>query len=235
MIDLLWIGVKCLGAILLGILAGNGAVYFFNRLPAKWLCDYGEEPSKELRDPYVQRVKSYPWKYIFTMLFIVLGMKMAVKDWRFAVAGVFAMWLLLEMSIADVKYRIIPDQLIVLLAVTGLGFIPFHFDWLACLTGPPVGFGIMGFIALAGKLLKKRSAVGGGDIKLFSALGLIMGAGGVIFVFALTALLSGAHFVYLLAAKKITLKDPMPMVPYIALASSVYLVFFWEKLPILYL
>ncbi len=235
MIDILWIGVRCLGIIIIGVLAGNGAVYVFNKMPATWLCDYNEEPSDELKDPYTQRVKSYPWKYVLTMLFVILGIKMVMEDWQFAIAGICAIWLLVEMSIADIKYRIVPDQFILLLAVTALGFIPFHFDWIASLVGAVTGFGIMGLVGLAGKLANRRATIGGGDIKLFAALGLIMGVSGIIFVFAFTALLSAAHFIYLLARKKITIKDSMPMVPYISISSILYLVFFWQKFQLLQL
>lgn len=233
MTDILWIILKCTGMILLGILAGNGAVYFFNKVPASWLCDYNEEPSAELKDPYTQRIKSYPWKYIFTMLFIILGIKMVMTDWRFAVAGTFAIWLLLEMSIADIKYRIVPDQYILLLTVTALGFIPFHFDHFSLIAGAAAGFLIMGLTGLIGKLTGKREAVGGGDIKLFTSLGLITGFWGILFIFAGTALLSGAHIIFLLVRKKITMKDTMPMVPYIAIISAVYIVFFFGKFDIL--
>ena len=233
MTDALWIAAKCGLMIIFGILAGNGAVYCFNKIPAQWLCDYGEEPSEELRNPYTQRVKSYPWKYVFTKLFIILGIKMVMDDVQFAVAGICALWLLLEMSIADVKYRIVPDQFILLLAVTALGFIPFHFDWLSCLFGCLTGFGVMGFTALAGRLISRKDAVGGGDIKLFSALGLIAGPCGIIFIFAATALLSGAHVVYMLVRRKITVKSHVPMVPYIAIAAGIYIVFFCENIQIL--
>ena len=36
----------CGAAIGAGVILGNGAVYFFNRMPGKWLCDYDEEPSQ---------------------------------------------------------------------------------------------------------------------------------------------------------------------------------------------
>ena len=65
--------ITCGVAILMGILAGSGAVYFFNRMPGAWLCDYGEEPSEELLHPTCQRIKSTPWKYVFTGCFIIIG------------------------------------------------------------------------------------------------------------------------------------------------------------------
>ena len=52
MTDALITLIKCLAAVLAGIFAGNGAVYFFNKMPAAWLTDYGEKPSEELLDPY---------------------------------------------------------------------------------------------------------------------------------------------------------------------------------------
>ena len=56
MTETLVIVAKCIAAILIGILAGNGAVYFFNKIPGKWLCDYGQEPDEELLHPTSQRL-----------------------------------------------------------------------------------------------------------------------------------------------------------------------------------
>ena len=50
----------------LGIFLGCGAVYVFNRLPARWLCDYGEEPAEELLDMSIQRIKGFPNKLMFS-------------------------------------------------------------------------------------------------------------------------------------------------------------------------
>lgn len=228
MTEMLIIGIKCLAAILAGVFAGNGAVYVFNKIPAAWLCDYGEKPSAALTNPYNQRVKSYPWKFLFTMLFVILGIKLVMDDWRFAIAALCCLWLLLEMAIADSKYRIVPDQFVLLTAVTALGFIPFHGNWTDCLYGGLAGFGVMTFTALLGKMAYRRESVGGGDIKLFSALGLIMGLRGILIVFALTALLSAVHLIWLLARKRIKRQDQVPMVPYIAISAGVYLVFLWD-------
>ncbi|MDR0425496.1 MAG: hypothetical protein LBH39_08635, partial [Clostridiales Family XIII bacterium] len=52
-------------AIGLGVLAGYGAVYVFNRIPAKWLCDYGEEPEDRHMPP---RIGKYPWGPLFSLV-----------------------------------------------------------------------------------------------------------------------------------------------------------------------
>ncbi len=220
--------VKCIAAVIAGVLEGNGAVYFFNRIPPKWLCDYNEEPSAELLDKFTQRVKSYPWKYIFTMLFIVLNIKLVIDDWEFAIPASVALFLMLELSIADKKYGIVPDQLLILLSLTGIGFFPYNGSWKEILVGAVVGFGLVGGIALIGKLAYRRDTIGGGDIKLFTVLGFMTGMRGVLIIFAAMAIISSAHFVWLMARKKINRKDTVPIVPYIALSAGAYIVFFWE-------
>jgi len=216
---------KIIIAVAIGVLQGNGAVYFFNKMPGQWLCDYGETPNEELLNPSTQRIKSHPWKYLFSMGFVILNIKLFVDDWQFALAASAALWLLLELSLADRKYSIVPDQLVILLAVTAVGVIPFHGSWKPPLFGALIGFGIMTFIALAGKLAYKRETLGGGDIKLFSVLGLIAGPYGILFIFAATTIISATCFAYLIAKKRVKITDSLPMVPYIAVATAVYLVF----------
>lgn len=223
--------ITCAVAIVLGVILGSGAVYVFNRIPAAWLTDYGEEPSEELKDTSSQRVKSVPWKYVFTGLFIALGIYMGVRDISIALPVVIALWLLLLMSIADIKYMIVPDQLIMLLVLTGLGFLPqkialYHrhavYD---SLMGAAAGLILMLIIALFSRAIYKKWVLGGADIKLFTAIGFLTGLYGVLIIFVLSTVLSGLHFAYLLIRQKIQLRETRPMVPYIALAFGIYFLF----------
>lgn len=214
----------CAVAIILGIFLGNGAVYFFNKMPGKWLCDYDEEPSEELLHPSSQRVKSTPWKYVFTGFFIAIGIYLGVKDPYYAIPSVFALWLLIEMSIADIKYMIVPDQLILLLLVCSVGFIPYYQDVKFMAFGMLAGFGVEFVVYFISKLIYKKPMVGGADIKIFTVLGLIFGLWGILEVFILTTFISAGHFIYLMIRKKATLKDQRPIVPYIAISSFVLLI-----------
>lgn len=219
----------CGAAIGAGVVLGNGAVYFFNRMPGKWLCEYDEEPSQELLHPTCQRVKSTPWKYVFTGFFVVIGITLGLQNPLYAFPALIAIWLLLEMSIADIKYMIVPDQLIMLLVLTGLGFIRHHaFGVMDCLLGAAVGFGVLLIIALISKIFYKEPAVGGADIKLFAALGLALGTDGIIAVFVISTFLSAGHFIWLMVRKGAKLTDERPMVPYIAAAATIYLVILHE-------
>lgn len=221
----------CVAAIAAGIVLGNGAVYFFNKMPGIWLTDYGQTPSEELLHPTKQRIRSTPWKYVFTGFFIAIGIYLGVDNLSYTIPALAAIWLLVEMSAADIKYMIVPDQLIILLAATGIGFIPHHEGGpLSGIWGALLGFGVVGLIAILGRLIYRRTAIGGGDIKLFGALGLACGIDGVIFVFIVSTFLSAGHFVWQMIRKKAKAGDERPMVPYIAAATILYMVFFHNLL-----
>ena len=221
----------CTLAILIGIVLGSSAVYIFNRIPAAWLTDYGEEPSKELLDTTVQRIKSVPWKYVFTGLFTAVGIYIGVRDPWIAVPVLFSLWLLLLMSLADIKYMIVPDQLIMLLVLTGLGLLPgriavYHrhavYD---SLMGAAAGLIIMLVIALLSRAIYRKWVLGGADIKLFTAIGFLTGLYGVLIIFVISTLLSGLYFAWLLVRGRIQLRETRPMVPYIAAAYGIYFLF----------
>ncbi len=215
----------------IGVILGNGAVWVFNRIPGKWLVDYGEEPDEELLHPTCQRVKSAPWKYVFTGFFIVVGIKMGLANPFYAFAAVFAMWILLEMSIADIKYMIVPDQFVLLLLICGLGMIPQLDGGVKdSLIGAAIGLALTASVALAGRLVYRKCAVGGADIKLFTTLGLLTGVEGIIFIFVVSTFASAGHFAWLLLRKRARRTDERPMVPYIAAAAVLYMVIFREIL-----
>lgn len=219
----------CAAALIGGILLGNGAVYFFNRIPGQWLVDYGEVPDEELLHPTRQRLSSVPWKYVFSGLFVVCGIHLGLQNPLYAAAALLLLWLLLLMAVADIKYRIVPDQLVLLVVVTGCGFIPYHHAGpLGGLWGALAGMGVMVFMGLAGRLIYRKETLGGGDIKLFGALGLACGLDGILIIFVLTTLLSAGHLAYLLARKRVKLTDQQPMVPYIAVSAGIYVVLLHE-------
>ena len=212
-------------SIIAGIFAGNGAVVVFNRMPASWLCDYREAPNEYLKQAGGQRIKSYPWKPAFSMLFVLVTVKMAVYDWQYALAALIALWALLIIALADQKYMIIPDQFIILLALTALGFAPYHGSFLLPLYGALIGGGCMFLIGFAGKLIVKKEALGFGDVKLFAAVGLVTGPVGVALILVASSFLSCLVFGIGLLRKKIKRTDVLPLGPYIAFSTAIYLIF----------
>jgi len=212
-------------SVIVGILAGNSAVVIFNRMPAHWLCDYNEQPSEELMRRDSQRLKSHPWKMIFSAAFALCAIKMALYDWPYAIVAVLSIWALLIIAVADKKYMIIPDQFVILLAITAVCYAPYHSSFLSPLWGALIGGGVMLLIGFAGKLIFKKETLGFGDVKLFAAVGLMTGPLGVSVILVACSFLSCIDFAVLLIRKKIKKSDMMPVGPYVAFSTAFYLVF----------
>lgn len=207
--------IKVAISLLIGTLAGFSAVYIFNKMPASWLCDYGEKPSAELSDPHIQRVKGYPWRWIYAAAFSCLLVRLTFFDVQFAAAGLFACWALLIIGLADLKYMIIPDQFVIMLALSAFGFIPFHETFWQPAVGAAIGGGVMLLTSLLGGVAFKKEVMGFGDVKLFASLGLALGAKGIIIVLIGAALCSGIAAVIGLASGRYKKDDMKPLGPYI--------------------
>jgi len=207
--------IKVAASIVLGVLAGFAAIYIFNKMPAEWLCDYGEKPSAELTDPHIRRVKGYPWRWVYAAGFSCLLVRLSFYDVRFAAAALFACWALLIIGLADLKYMIIPDQFVIMLALTAFGFIPFYGSILQPAAGAVIGGGAIFIVGLLAKAVYKKEAMGFGDVKLFASLGLVLGVTGIIFVLVASSLHSGVSAAAGMVMKKHKKDDEMPFGPYI--------------------
>lgn len=230
MTEILILLAKIAGAIVVGILAGHAAVYIFNKIPARWLCDYGQEPDEKLKDTHQQRVKGFPWKWVFSGFFMAGSVRLVIEDWAFAAAALVFCWALLEIGLADKKYAIIPDQFVILTAISALGFIPFHNSFWQPLWGMLLGGGVMLVCALVGTLILKRETLGFGDVKLFAAAGLALGFRGTLWTFVLSAVSSAVIFSILLLLRKVKREDMVPLGPYICGAGIFYVVIVWPLL-----
>ena len=215
--------IKVAASLIAGTLAGFSAVYIFNKMPASWLCDYGEKPSEELADPHIQRVKGYPWRWIYAAGFSCLLVRLTFFDVQFAAAALFACWALLIIGLADLKYMVIPDQFVVMLALSAFGFIPYYENLLQPALGAAIGGGVMLIAALLGGAAFKKEVMGFGDVKLFACLGLILGAKGTVVVLIGSALCSGIAACLGLASGKYKKDDMKPLGPYICSWGIIYL------------
>ena len=218
---------KIAGACLVGIFAGFGAVYIFNRMPAAWLCDYGEEPDPVLADPAVQRVKGFPWRWIYAAGFICLLIRLLLIDMQFAAAGLFACWALLIVGLADLKYMVIPDQFAVMLALSAIGFIPYHSSYTDMIFGALIGGGVMIMVGLLGGAAYKKEVLGFGDVKLFASLGLVLGVQGTLVTLAGASITAGIAAGIGLASGRYKKDDAKPLGPFISGWGIIYIFVLW--------
>ena len=221
-VDIVYLIIRIVLSVGAGLLLGWGTPYVFNRIPAKWLCDYDEEPDKEM---WGERIKKYPWSWVFAFLF--LGAVFCI--WHmgpiYQIAGLPALWLLLLMALADQKYMIIPDQLVVTLAVTAIGFVPFQPDFLSPLYGALIGGGSLLIIGTIGRWISKKDVMGFGDVKLMAAIGLISGMKGTVIILVLTFLSAGVVMGFGLLSGRLKREEEQPLGPYIAAAAAAFILF----------
>lgn len=222
--------IKIAGSIALGIIAGFAAVYIFNKMPARWLCDYGQKPSEEISDPYIQRVKGFPWRWIYAAGFSCLLIRLSFFDIKFALAGLFACWALLIIGLADLKYMIIPDQFVIMLAAAAIGFAQYHSSFWQPLTGALIGGGVMLMVAVLGGAAFGKEVMGFGDVKLFASLGLVLGIRGTVAVLIGASLLSGIAAAAGLASGKYKKDEQRPLGPYICGCGAFYIFVVWPVL-----
>lgn len=236
--------VKTIIAVILGLLSGLAVVYIFNRMPASWLCDYDEEPGEELKDPQIQRIKGWPWRWVYAGLFACIALRLVfaeihepphgfdglpadtiqiMSQGQLMLAGIFTCFALVIIGIADHKYMIVPDQFVIMLAIASLGFLPLHHEIIQPLGGLTIGGGIMLIVALMGRMIYKKDVMGMGDVKLCAAMGLGLGIRGMIFVLAAGCLASGVEAAIGLAWRKYKKDDLKPLGPWLCAAGVAYL------------
>ena len=93
------------------------------------------------------------------------------------VAGAMFGWLLLTLAVLDLRAWWLPDVLTGTLAAAGLlvGLVGFEPPSLDRVIGGAVGFALLWLVAFAYRRVRGRVGMGGGDPKLFGAIGLWLG------------------------------------------------------------
>lgn len=126
--------------------------------------------------------------------------------------------LLITESLIDIKYMIIPDSLNIVGAVIGVSIIIYDNSLIwDKLSGAAVGFLIFSVLSFF------TGAMGGGDIKLMTALGLIFGVKGVLFITVFSFLIGALVCSGLIALKFKSMKDKIPFGPFICMAALLYI------------
>jgi len=96
--------------------------------------------------------------------------------WEGAAGAVFG-WLLLALAALDLAAFWLPNVLTGALAAAGVvDGVFFEPGWIDRILGGLIGFGLLYLVAYTYRHVRKREGLGGGDPKLFGAIGLWLGA-----------------------------------------------------------
>ncbi len=171
--------------------------------------------------------ESISWQY--PLVEVLVGVIWAASFWYYglgvtAASGAIFVTILLGIGITDARHYIIPDEYTwgglgmgLLLSLTGgLG------GFLMASVGAATGFGLLLFVAWAGKKAFGKEAMGGGDIKMMAMVGAFVGWKGVLLTIFGGALLGTLIFIPLNLGKRDRL---VPFGVFLAAAAAIAFVF----------
>ncbi len=165
--------------------------------------------------------------WVYPLMEFITGGLFALSFWQIGfqpelIIAILFMSLLVIITVSDIAYMLIPDKVLLpigaLLLVLRL-FIPLD-PWWDSLLGAALGFGILLLIAIVSK-----GGMGGGDIKLFFVIGLVLGVSGTFMTLFFASLIGSIAGIIMLRIKNEGRKTPVPFGPSIALAAVI--VYFW--------
>lgn len=126
--------------------------------------------------------------------------------------------MLMIILVSDINYMLIPNKVLVF-------FLPFFVimrfihplgSWWSSVLGAVIGVVLLSLI-----ILVSRGGMGGGDMKLFGVLGIVLGIEKVLLAFFLSCLIGAMIGMMLLLFKVIDRKQPVPFGPYIVAAALI--------------
>ena len=146
-------------------------------------------------------------------------------------AALLAAYVLIVVSVVDFETMLISDAFSLALFALGLAgsyFNPYFFGGWAerlgsSVTGAAVGAGVIWGLALLGKLIYKKDAVGDGDIFLMGGIGALCGWQGVVSCVVMASFFGSLYGVTLLILKRADRMSHMPFGPFLALGAIINL------------
>lgn len=153
---------------------------------------------------------------LFALSYLSLGFSFEL------IIAILFMSLLVIITVSDIAYMLIPDKVLLPFAIALFAsrvVIPLA-PWWDSLLGAVVGFGVLYMIAVVSK-----GGMGGGDIKLFFVIGLVLGTVNTLLTLFLAALIGSVMGIIILRKTGQNRKTPIPFGPSIALAAVIS--YFW--------
>jgi len=157
----------------------------------------------------------------------------------FSIAQVFCYWIvvfgLVMGSFIDIDHYILPDRVtlggIVLGLICSALFPELHRtashlnSFLTSLGAAAIGFGSLWLVAIFGRIIFKKEAMGFGDVKLMGAIGAFFGFSSILFVLICASFLGSFFGIGCIIMKKKELQSRIPFGPFLAAAVLIFM--FW--------
>ena len=165
-------------------------------------------------------------KPIYLLSEIFAGLLFIFPVWFYGFEGfesgaIYIAWVFLSMliiiTVSDLYYQLILDKVLLFFGAVLLLLYTIYsqYDLVSGLIGAGVGFFTLYAVGLLGQFLFKKEALGGGDIKLYAAIGFVLGISSTFLSLFLAAVIA---LIYSLMFMKDQTK-PLGFGPFIAIAS----------------
>lgn len=182
--------------------------------------------TKPSSDKLINDLKSIPSPVFY--IFAAVAVFCAFFVMGFSAASVFAaafMLLLVACAAADINAGIVPDLIVIAIAVLGIMNFLIVEGWsVQGMVDRLIGM-ICVCVPMLILALVIKGAFGGGDIKLMAAAGLFLGWRFVVVGAVLGLFLSGFYGMYLLILKKANAKSKIHLAPFLAIGLGVATLF----------
>ena len=172
----------------------------------------------------------YPLVELLTGLIFYLGY-ISIGELHLLIKYLVLFSLLIIISFIDIDRQLIPNQLVLAILVWGIGWqlLAPELSWQQSLLGAILGGGILLLIAVISK-----GGMGGGDIKLMFAAGLVLGGRFTVLALFIACVIGAFVGGFLLATGIKKRKEPIPFGPFLAM--GIFTASLWgEELIQLYL
>jgi leader peptidase (prepilin peptidase)/N-methyltransferase len=197
------------------------SIAWFDNIPVvSWLVLGGR--CRHCRKPISAR---YPAVEAAMGLLAVALQRRWPGEFVWVVGAALACGALLAVALIDFETFLIPDELSIGLAISGLLFSPWNpyfsgdawwWSVLYCLRGALSGFLMAYAIAVVGETLMKKEALGGGDVKLLAGVGAWAGATGAFDCLMLGSFAGSIYGIRLMLTGKAKRSDPIPFGPFLS-------------------
>lgn len=174
---------------------------------------------------------SYSVKYLIVEIICAFGALVIIKP-QFDLESIASSYLYFSIFCAfvvhffiDLEHKILPDSINIYLAICFFAIAFTKFNLTFILLGGAIGFLFPLGVTYLFYLLRNQVGLGGGDIKLFGALGLILGPIGIIYNILFSCIVGTLISIPLLISKKMDRQTALPFGPSIIIVSVIQIYF----------
>ena len=168
----------------------------------------------------------------YPLVELATGVLSAVCAWQLGwgaplAAGLVLTWVLVALSVIDLRTQLLPDDLTLPLLWLGLGLslVPVFADPVSAIVGAMAGYLSLWSVYWLFKLTTGKEGMGYGDFKLLAALGAWLGWQALPMILLLSSLVGAMVGIALIVARRAGRSEPLPFGPYLAAAGWVALLF----------